>query len=544
MNKVKLKWSLFVFLSIILLLSACSGSGSKDSNSAGDGKKLRLISISDIPSMDSTLATDAVSFDTLNNTMEGLYKLDKNEKAIPGIAKGDPKKSKDGLTWTIELKEAKWSNGDKVRAQDFVYAWRKLVDPKNASEYAFIMFDIKNAEDVNKGKKKPEELGVKAIDDKTLEIKLNRELPYYQELLTFGSFLPQNEKFAKEKGNKYGTSAKDTVYNGPFTLSDWKTEDNYTLTKNKEYWDKGNVKLDSANFKVVKEPQTALNMYNSGDVDETLIPAENVEKYKKDKAFNTDLESRVYFMRLNQKDVPEFKNKDLRMAIAQSIDREQYVKSNLNNGSKVADTLVPTKFVKDSKGEDYTKGVKTDNKFNKAEAQKHLKAAKKALGKDEFTFELLTYDQDNAKKDAEYFKEQIEKNLPGVKIKVKQQPYKQKLKLESSMDYQISFGRWGPDYPDAMTFLELFKSDNVMNETGWKNSEYDKKIDEAGNKYLDKEEQRIKTMQDAETLLLNEATIIPIYQQGNARLTKSYAKDIERHQFGGNNDLKHAYIKK
>ncbi|WP_353462532.1 peptide ABC transporter substrate-binding protein [Mammaliicoccus sciuri] len=540
------RWSFLVFLSIILLLSACSGGNGKDKSdgSAGDGKKLRLISISDIPSMDSSLATDAVSFDALNNTMEGLYKLDKNDKAIPGIAKGDPKKSKDGLTWTIELRDAKWSNGDEVTAHDFVYAWRKLVDPKTASEYAFIMFDIENAEDINKGDKKPEELGVKAIDDKTLEIKLNRELPYYQELLSFGSFLPQNEKFVKEKGDKYGTTAEDTLYNGPFTLSDWKTEDNYTLTKNKEYWDKGNVKLDSVNFKVVKEPQTALNMYNAGDVDEALIPAENVKKYEKDKAYNTELESRVYFMRMNQKDVPEFKNKDLRMAIAQSIDREQYVKSNLNNGSKAANSLVPTEFVKDTKGEDYTKGVKTDNKFNKAEAKKHLEAAKKELGKDEFTFELLTYDQDNAKKDAEYFKEQIEQNLPGVTIKVKQQPYKQKLKLESNMDYQISFGRWGPDYPDAMTFLELFTSDNVMNETGWKNKEYDSKINDAGDKLLDKEQERVEAMQDAESLLLDEAVIVPIYQQGNARLTQSYVKDIERHKFGGDTDLKHAYVQK
>lgn len=542
MRKKRLKLISLVLLSITLVLSACSGGGKekKDSDASGDGKSLRLISISDIPSMDSSLATDATSFDVLNNTMEGLYKLDKHDKAIPGIAKGDPKKSDDGLTWTIELRDAEWSNGEKVTANDFVYAWRKLVTPKTASEYAFIMFDIENAEDINKGKKKPEELGVKAVDDKTLEIKLNRELPYYQELLTFGSFLPQNEKFVKEKGDKYGTTAKDTLYNGPFTLSDWKTEDNYTLKKNDKYWDKGNVKLDSVNFKVVKEPQTALNMYNAGDVDEALIPAENVNKYKDDKAYNTELEARVYFMRMNQKDVPEFKNKDLRMAIAQSIDREQYVKSNLNNGSKPAKTLVPTEFVKDTKGKDYTKGVETENKFDKESAKKHLEKAKKDLGKDEFTFELLTYDQDNAKKDAEYFKEQIEQNLPGVKIKVKQQPFKQKLKLESSMDYQISFGRWAPDYPDAMSFLELFTSDNVMNETGWKNKEYDKKIEDSGNKLLKKEQERVEAMQDAESFLLDEATIIPIYQQGNARLTQSYVNDIERHKFGGDTDLKHA----
>lgn len=544
MKNRKLKLLSFLCLSIILILSACSGGNGKDKKSSGDGKNLRLVSISDIPSMDSSLATDAVSFDALNNTMEGLYKIGKGDKAVPGIAKGEPKKSKDGLTWTIDLRDAKWSNGDKVKADDFVYAWRKLVNPKTASEYAFIMFDIKNAEDINKGKKKPEELGVKAIDDNTLEIKLTRELPYYKELLTFGSFLPQNEKFVKEKGKKYGTSAEDTLYNGPFTLSDWKTEDNYTLTKNKKYWDKDKVKLDSVNFKVVKEPQTALNMFNAGDLDEALIPAENVKKYKKDKAYNTELESRVYFMRLNQKDVPEFKNKSLRKAMAQAIDREQYVKSNLNNGSKAAKSLVPIDFVKDTKGKDYTEGVKSDNLFNKEEAKKNLDKAKQELGKDKFTFELLTYDQDNAKKDAEYFKEQIEQNLPGVTIKVKQQPYKQKLKLEANMDYQMSFGRWGPDYPDAMTFLELFTSDNVMNETGWKNDDYDKYIKDADGKLLEDEEKRIKSMQSAENLLLDEAVVVPIYQQGNARLTKDYVKGIERHKFGGDTDLKNASIEK
>lgn len=543
MEKSKMKWLGVSTFSLVLLLTGCSGEAKKE-GSAGDSESLKLISVSDIPSMDSTIATDAVSFDTLNNSMEGLYRLDENDKAVPGMAKGEPKKSKDGLTWTIELRDASWSNGDEVKASDFVYAWRKMVDPKNASEYAFIMYDIENAEDINKGDKKPEDLGVKAIDDKTLEIKLTRELPYYKELLTFGSFLPQNEKFAEEKGDKYGTTAEDTLYNGPFKLSEWKTEDSYTLSKNKEYWNKKDVKLNKVNYKVVKEPQTALNMYNAGDVDETLIPAENVKKYKEDKAYNTELESRVYFMRMNQKDVPEFKNKNLRLALAQSIDREQYVKNNLNNGSKAAKTLVPVDFVEGAKGKEYTEGIQTDNTFNKEEAKKNLEKAKNELGKDEFTFELLTYDQDNAKKDAEYFKEQIEKNLPGVTIKIKQQPYKQKLKLESDMDYEMAFGRWGPDYPDAMTFLELFTSDSVMNETGWKNETYDKLIEEAGNELLTDEEKRTESMQEAETILLNEAAIFPIYQQGNARLTKENVKGIMRHNFGGDTDITKAYKEK
>lgn len=541
--------SLFVlFLVLTMVLAACSGKkgGSEGgTGDSGDGKTLRLVASSDIPTMDSSLATDAVSFNVYNQTIEGLYTLDKDDKAVPAIAKGEPKISADGKKWTVELRDdATWSNGDKVTAKDFVFAWQRTLDPKTAAEYAYIMYDLKNAEQVNKGKMKPSELGVKAVNDTTLEFELEKPKPYFKELLAFGSFLPQNEKFVKEKGKKFGTTEKDTLYNGPFTLSEWKTEDKFTLSKNDKYYDKDKVKLDKITYKVLKDQNSAVNLYTTDKIDRVGLPAEFIDKYKSDKNYSTELEASTFFIRMNQTKNKDLQNKDLRMALAKSIDKEKYVKNNLNNGSVAIDTLMPKEFVKDKSGKDYVEGVKSPLNFDAKAAKDSYEKAKKALGKDKFTFEFLTFDAESSKKDAEYFKEQIESNLPGVTLKIKQQPFKQKLDLESKGNYELSLAGWGPDYPDPMTFLDMFVTDGPHNQTGWSSKTYDKAIEDANGPLLTDVEKRWTTLQDAETAFLNEAVIIPIYQRGRAILTQPYVKNIVSHKFAGDYTYKETAIEK
>ena len=533
---------LTMMLAAVLVLSACSsGGGSKGKSD----ETLDLQINGDIPTMDSAMATDGLSFDMFFQTMEGLYTLDKDDKAIPAVAKGDPKITNDGKKWTIKLRDdAKWSNGDPVTAHDFVFAWRKVVDPDTASEYAYILYDIKNAEEINSGDKKPEELGVKAVDDHTLEFELTKSLPYYKELLSFGTFMPQNEKFVKKQGDKYGTTVKTTLYNGPFKMTEWKTDDKVTLEKNDDYWDKDKVKLNKVNYKVVKEASTAVNLYETNKLDIVDLPAEQVKKYKDDKAFNTELDTVTYYFKLNEDTVPEFKNEDFRLAFAKAIDKEAYVKNNLNNGSIPTDNFVPKDFVKDSKGKEYQDGVKNTNQYNVKEAKEHYEKAKKALGKDKFTIELMTYDKDTAKRDAEYFKEQLEKNLDGVTIKIKQQPFKQKLDLVSKGEYEMSLENWIPDYPDPMTFLELYVTDGSHNNTGWSNKEYDSIIKAADSSLASDPDKRLSELQRAEGMLLNEAGIVPLYQVGVAQLQKSNVKNVVNHQFGGVSTLKEAYIEK
>ena len=458
----KISVLLSILVAAVLTLAACSGGGSKSDEGGKGGVKseksenvLNLSSTSDIPTMDSSLATDQVSFFTFNQTLEGLYVLDKDDNPAPGVAEADPEKSADGKTWTIKLRDnAKWSNGDPVTAHDFVYAWQRTVDPDTAAEYAYMFENIENAKDITAGKKKPEELGVKAIDDKTLEIKLIKDVPWMQSLFAFGSFMPQNEKFVEKQGKKFGTTADATLSNGPFIMKEWKTEDNWKLVPNKEYWDKDKVKLKEVNYKVVKEVQTAINMYQTGKLDTVGLDASNVTKYKDREDFSTQLNSSNYFFRINKTKNKDLANEDLRKAFAKSIDKEQYVKSLLNNGSVPSDKLMVKDFVKDEDGKDYIDGVKSPLGYDKEEAKKLLEKEKKATGKDKFNIELLTYDADESKKAAEFVKEQVEKNLPGVTLKIKQQPFKQKLALESKGDYDISFAGWGPDYPDSTTFLD------------------------------------------------------------------------------------------
>ncbi|MCY1028429.1 peptide ABC transporter substrate-binding protein [Mammaliicoccus sciuri] len=533
-------------LVLALFLAGCSSGGDSDGASGDSKDTLRLIAPSDLTTLDSSLAVEAGAFEVMNATQEGLYRLDKDDKAEPAIATGDPKKSNDGKTWTFKLrKDAKWSNGDPITAHDFVYSWRRVVDPKTASEYAYMFENIKNAKDITAGKKKPEELGVKAIDDHTLEVKLIKDVPWMQSLFAFGSFNPQNEKFVKKQGNKYGTTVESTLSNGPFVLSQWKTEDKWTLKPNKEYWDKDKVKLGEVNYKVIKDLQTALNLYETGKADSVVIESQNVAKYKDREDFTTELVSTSRFIRLNQTKNKDLANENLRKALAKSYDKKAYADQLLKNGSLPSDTLMIKDFVETPDGKDYKDGVKSSLNYDKKEAKKLYEKAKKELGKDKFSIEYLTYDAEESKKAGQFMKEQIESNLPGVTINIKQQPFKQKLKLESNKDYDVAYGGWGPDYPDPTTYLDLFKKNSPHNQSGYSNPEYDKALEEANSDEMLKDEnaqKRMELLQKAEGMLLDDAAIAPVYQDGVARLRQPYVKNWQPHKFGGDYSLKEVEI--
>ena len=267
----------------------------------GEGKKeLNITGASDIPTLDPSKASDTVSSEVLMNTMEGLTKLDKDGKLAPGIAE-KWEKSEDGKTWTFNLrKDAKWSNGDPVTAKDFEYSWKRTLDPATASTYGFIMYDIKGAKDYNLGKvDNADNVGIKAVDDYTLQVELVRPVHYFDSLMFFKSFLPQNQKVVEQFGSEYGTAHDKMVYNGPFTLSDWKIEDIYTMSKNPSYWDASSVKIDKVNTKIVKDPNAALNLYETGQIDIVGLNSENVDKYKDSPEFNTRKDAGTFFLMVN-----------------------------------------------------------------------------------------------------------------------------------------------------------------------------------------------------------------------------------------------------
>ncbi|USK95289.1 peptide ABC transporter substrate-binding protein [Bacillus tropicus] len=549
-------------LAMSMALTACSGSGGEKkttttSSGSGEEKKseikyaakqvLNRTEQQEIPTMDTSKSTDTLGSQILGNTMEGLYRLDKDNKPIPAAAESSTK-SEDGKKYTFKLrKDAKWSNGDPVTAKDFVYAWQRLLDKNTAAEYAFIAYYIKNAEAINKGEKPLTDLGAKAVDDYTLEVELEKPVPYFLNLMAFPSYYPLNEKFVKEKGDKFGLEADTTLYNGPFVMASWKHEQGWQLKKNDKYWDNKTVKLEEINYSVVKEVATKVNLYDTGSIDFTLLSGEFVDKYKSNKEeYGEYSEASTFFLRLNQKrngqDTP-LKSKKLREAIALSIDKKGLANVILNNGSKATDQLVPKGLATGPDGKDYQDTFKNGLKYDPKKGAAAWEEAKKELGKDQVTIELLSYDDGTAKKIADYFKDQIEKNLKGVTVNTKIQPFKQKLKLESAQDYEISFAGWSPDYSDPMTFIDMFESKSPYNQMSYSNPKYDEMVKKAGNELMSDAKKRWETLGKAEKLLLEEdAGMVPLYQTGRAYVMKPNIKGIVKHNISPEYSFKWAYV--
>ncbi|MDH9162217.1 peptide ABC transporter substrate-binding protein [Staphylococcus succinus] len=534
-----------IFTILIALSVVLAGCSSAEGVYSDKGQVFRKVLPQDISSLDTALVTDTVSFDVFNQIYEGLYTLDKNDKAQPGVAKYMPKKSNGGKTLTIKLrKDAKWSNGDPVTAQNFEYAWKRVVNPKTASEYAYIMYDLKNAEAINTGKKDIDELGVKAVNDHTLKVELNKPIPYISELLAFATFMPQNEKVVNKYGEQYGTTAEKSIYNGPFKVEDWKVEDKIQLVKNKDYWDKKKVHLDRVNYKVLKDQQAGASLYDTGSVDDTLITADQVDKYEGNPGLKKRLLASTFYIKLNRDNVPEFKNKDLRLAISQAIDKEGYVNAVKNDGSSATDGFTSKYTAKSPDGKDFTESIQSPLSYNPKSAKKHYDKAKKELGIKNLTFTMNTEDTAEKKISAEYIKAQVEKNLPGVTMKIKQLPFKQRVNQEHSETFEASLSGWGPDYPDPLTFLSIMTTGNASNNTGWGNKEYDKLIKDANGKLLQKPDERQAAMKKAEEIMLQEAPVAPIYQKGEAHLTNPQVKGLYYHQIGGDTSLKEVRIDK
>ncbi|MEK4862078.1 peptide ABC transporter substrate-binding protein [Staphylococcus sp. FSL W8-0774] len=538
------KWITLIVTLIITssILSGCSNSKSLYSD---EGQVFRKVIPQDMTTLDTTMISDAVSGDIAGQSFEGLYSMNKHDKAEPAIATSLPKKSKDGKTLTVDLrKDAKWSNGDPVTADDFVFAWRKVVNPKTASEFAYIMSDIKNADDINAGKKPVKDLGIKALNKYKLQINLERPVPYINELLALNTFDPQNEKVAKKYGKAYGTTADKAVYNGPFKVVNWKVEDKIQLEKNNQYWDKKHVKLDRVNYKILKDNQAGAALYDTNSVDDAIISSEQVDKYKKSPALRKRLTTATFYIKLNEKEVPEFKNKHLRLAIAQAINRKEYVDSVFNDGSLPSSNFTGYGTATTPSGKDFASTIKSPLKYNKHEAADNWKKAQKELGKKNVTFTLNVQDTPVQKISAEFIKSQLETNLPGVEVKVKQLPFKQKINLELSNNYQASYAGWSPDYPDPMAFLEIMKTGNPQNNTDWGNKEYDQLIKDANGKLLQEPEKRNEALQQAEKILLENAPVTPIYQKGEAHLTNPQVKGLVYHKVGPDTTLKDVYIDK
>lgn len=557
MQKNKFLSLLGITATSALVLAACGGSGNSGGDSASSTASdagldkeqvLNLIESGEIPTMDSVLNTDVVGGNVMNNVFEGLYRQGLDGKLVLGMAEAEPETSEDKLTYTFKIREdANWSNGDPVTANDFVYAWQRLADPDEAASYNYMIQDIvENATEIINGEMEPSELGVTAIDDKTLEIKLVRAVPYFKDLLTLPMYYPQNQDYVEELGDKFASNSDNLIYNGPFTLTEWDgTGLSWVYQKNEDYWDADTVKLDTINFDVVKETSTALNLYETGSIDRMRLTGEYVQTKQDDADLKSEPTSSVFYFKFNQErngETTDLANENIRKGIAMAFDKEAYAKTVLQNGSLPADGLVPQGLAVDpATGEDFRDQNGDLLTFNVEEAQKYFAAGLEELGKDSLTLEILGDDGENAKKSLEFMQGQLTQNLPGLEIKLRNVPFKVRLEADTNQDYDIEMSGWGADYADPINFLELFASDNGNNKSSYANDDYDALIKSSLSE-VDDLEKRWTGMLDAEKILMDTAGIAPIYQRYNAVLEKPYVKDIAAHLVGAEYSYKWAYV--
>lgn len=524
------------------LLAACGGNSSKESSSSK--KTLNWTVASEIPTMDMSKATDATSFNQLSNTMEGLYRLGKNSKLEKALATSE-KVSKDGKTYTYTLRKSKWSDGSELTAKDFVYSWRRTVDPKTASQYSYLFSGIKNADAIVAGKKKADTLGVKAVGKYKLVVTLERRIPYFDKLMGFAVFFPQSEKAVTKYGSKYGTASKYMLYNGPFKQTGWTGSNlSWKMVKNPYYWDKKNVKLDTITWSVQKTPSTSYNLYQSNKLDYTGLDASQTKQLKNQKGYVTLNQGATFYMQFNQAKNKYLANTNIRKALSLAVDRKGLT-SSLGGNSVPANTLTPTQLT-DVNGEDYTKRIsKSAESFypastNKKEAVKYMNKGLKELGVSKFSFKILSDDTDSGKKTTEFLQSTFESTFGNkVSVSVQNLPFKTRLSRSTAGNFDVVISGWSADFADPISFLDLFTSTNPENNGKWKNTSYDKLI--ADSKTTASTSKRWDDLTKAEDILLNNVGVAPLYYNTNSALIRPTVKDV--YQNRGTWNFKDAYIK-
>lgn len=515
------------------------------SASAASSKKTLNWSIpSELSTIDPSKVTDTYGGDMVSNTLEGLYRLGKNSKIEPGMAKKTTV-SNDGLTYTFTLRSNnKWSNGDPVTAQDFVYSWQRTVDPKTASSYAYLFDGIKNANDIMAGTKAPETLGVKAQGKYKLVVTLEKQIPYFKLLMGFDVFFPQNQKAVEKYGDKYGTAAKYMVYNGPFKMVGWDGSNlKWKLVKNNSYWDKKNVKLKQINFQVTKSTTTSYNLYQANKLDQTNLSAEQARQLKNQSGYTVLKQARTNYLEFNQT-MPIFQNQKIRQAISYAINRKPLANTVIGGGSTPAKSVVSSGLASRD-GVDFVNAAKTSvgTTYNKKKAQQLLQEGLKEVGKDSLSFTLLGDDTDASKKITEYLQSQIEANLPGTKVTVENVPFKTRITRSQNTDFEVVVSSWQADFSDPISFLDMFTSNNSYNFGKWKNADYDKLITASKTTDATDPAKRWDDLVAASKLLNEDQGVVPLVQINTPQMIRPDVKGLIQNTAGITNNWKNVYFK-
>ena len=514
-----------VLLALTTAAGMLAGCGSKT-----DTDTFRFANDTDIVGMDSTVVDDAMSFNAITAITDGLTTVDVKGNTIPGIAKSWDV-SNNGLTYTFHLRDAKWANGDDVTAQDFVYSWHRII--KNAGNYAYMLgsegASIKNADSlIDLGTTATDEqlntLGIKATDDKTVVVDLEKNVPYFVGLMSFPCYFPQNQKFVEKCGKNYATKPEYILGNGAYKMTKWIKGNKATFTKNDKYYDAKSVKTKNLEMYLVQDPKTAAQNFDNGKVDYATINSPLVDKYKGKDTFKAIREGYLAYLICNFK-ADTTANKNLRHALSYAINRKDLCDNILKDGSQPATGFVPAQLCKSPSGKDFREESGKYVDYDVKKAQEYLDAAKKELGTDTITVDLL-YGTDESPMDtfAEYLQGSFTK-LKGLKVNMVATVKKDRIyNREASGNFQIACTRWAPDYADPTTFLNVLASSNSNNYGKWENAQYNSLLKQAQNET--DVNKRWNELLEAEKVMMDDMPNIPVVQTGTAALQAKNVKGL------------------
>ncbi len=499
-----------------------------------DESVLRLNNGTEPTSLDPSIGFDQVSWDPLNNLMEGLTRLDQEHLAGPGAAE-DWDISDDGLTYTFYLREdANWSNGDPVVAEDFAYAWKYMLEPETASPAAFLAYFIEGAEEFNSGDGSADDVKVTAVDEKTLEVVLAQPTGFFLDVLTNPAFFPINHKVAEEDP-KWHAEAETFVGNGPFKLESWDHDEEMLFVKNEHYWDADAVKLENIHFAMVNNTNTQYQMFESGELDTAEIPPELSDQLIDGDDVFIGSSGGLEFFRFNLEMEP-FQNKKIRQAFSYAINRDDIAEFVVKNGVEPAYSFINPGYTSPT-GEDF-RDVNGDlTAFDPEKAQELLEEGMAEEGYDELPEITLSYNtSDTNKAVAEAMQSMLKENL-DINVKLENQEWNVFAEAQQELELQFSRSSFINDYNDPVNFLESFITDSYMNRTGFSNADYDEFI--AKGKSETDEEVRWENLYEAEKLLAEEMIALPVRYYNSVVLEADGVEGILRHTVGYF-DLKYA----
>ena len=498
----------------------------------GSGGTLNMRNTMEPTSLNTLLATYAYDFTPINAMIECLYRDDENDVPQPAGAE-TVDISDDKLVYTFHLREdATWSNGDPVVATDYEFAWQQALNPKVASDYAYMLYFIHNAQPYFNGEVEWSEVGVKVIDDYTLEVTLDNPLPYATDLFAFPTLAPINQKFYEEVGaDKYATDAEYFCCNGMYELTEWSHNSQIVFQKREDYWNADAVGPDEIVYKIITDSQAGLNSYLSREIDYTDLDSGEVVQQAEAAGFEVGVKPArsSYYLIVNTED--EFmSNQNLRLALAYSIDKQALVDTVYQNDNQPMTSFTPPAIM-GAAGADgpsfqeallEERGEMYPGSGDLEKAQEYLQAALEELGctVDELNLSIDCADDSLRRNCATFLQEQWRQNLGIENITVNSMQTKQVSANRQSGDYCMSLGGWSPDYNDAIYFLDLWVTDGGNNDSFWSNEEYDNLIAQATAEA--DEEVRQQYLFDAEEILAAEMPIIPLYWQCQ---NYSYNKD-------------------